>query len=170
MVCCDSISHAEQISRISPRPTWTRSLYGSINVHGRPWDSKLLPIDYEWCCSDQLNPPSKADMGRRILPVISAASDPEPTLADFRFCSAAISHIGCLGKIQNNSGLPKGFCGRTGRPSCYGLKNRSSRWEREHGSSPGLFESKERRALILLRRGTAHGRLRARRRRPQSGR
>jgi len=23
MVCCDSISHAEQISRISPRPTWT---------------------------------------------------------------------------------------------------------------------------------------------------
>src|SRR5262249_36019780 len=59
MVCCDSISHAEQISRISPRPTWTRSLYGSINVHGRPWDSKLLPIDYEWCCSDQLNPPSR---------------------------------------------------------------------------------------------------------------
>src|SRR5215471_938698 len=61
MVCCDSISHAEQISRISPRPSWTRSLYGSINVHGRPWDSKLLPIDYEWCCSDQLNPPPKAD-------------------------------------------------------------------------------------------------------------
>src|SRR5262249_23217146 len=30
---------------------------GSINVHGRPWDSKLLPIDYERCCSDQLNPP-----------------------------------------------------------------------------------------------------------------
>src|SRR5262245_3980777 len=60
MVCCDSISHAEQISRISPRPTWTRSLYGSINVHGRPWDSKLLPIDYEWCCSDQLNPPPKS--------------------------------------------------------------------------------------------------------------
>src|SRR5262244_1749288 len=62
MVCCDSISHAEQISRISPRPTWTRSLYGSINVHGRPWDSKLLPIDYEWCCSDQLNPPPRADI------------------------------------------------------------------------------------------------------------
>src|SRR5215831_1979276 len=60
MVCCDSISHAEQISRISPRPTWTRSLYGSINVHGRPWDSKLLPIDYEWCCSDQLNPPPES--------------------------------------------------------------------------------------------------------------
>src|SRR5262249_28632316 len=60
MVCCDSISHAEQISRISPRPSWTRSLYGSINVHGRPWDSKLLPIDYEWCCSDQLNPPPES--------------------------------------------------------------------------------------------------------------
>src|SRR5262249_32309871 len=63
-----SISHAEQISRIYPRPTWTRSLYGSINVHGRPWDSKLLPIDYEWCCSDQLNPPPlcglKSDISR----------------------------------------------------------------------------------------------------------
>src|SRR5262245_48833638 len=70
MVCCDSISHAEQISRISPRPTWTRSLYGSINVHGRPWDSKLLPIDYEWCCRDQLNPPSKAAR------TISAGSQP----------------------------------------------------------------------------------------------
>jgi hypothetical protein len=74
--------------------------------------------------------------------------------------------IGCLSKIQNNSGLSQGLCGRTARLSCYGLnsQNRSSRWEREHGSSPGLFESKERRALILLRRGTAHGRLRARRR------
>src|SRR5262245_18082274 len=60
MVCCDRISHAEQISRISPRPTWTRSLYVSINVHGRPRDSKLLPIDYEWCSSDQLNPPPES--------------------------------------------------------------------------------------------------------------
>src|SRR5262249_10483426 len=68
---------------------------------------------------------------------------------------------GSLSKIQNNSGLSQGLCGRTARHSCYGLKNRSSRWEREHGSSPGLFESKERRALVLFRRGTAHGRLRA---------
>src|SRR5262249_5140440 len=67
MVCCDSISHAEQISRISPRPTWTRSLYGSINVHGRPWDSKLLPTDYEWCCSDQLNPPPQSGQSADML-------------------------------------------------------------------------------------------------------
>ena len=29
---------------------------------GRPWASKPLPIDYEQCCSDQLNPQHKADM------------------------------------------------------------------------------------------------------------
>ena len=28
---------------------------------GRPWASKPLPIDYEQCCSDQLNPQHKAD-------------------------------------------------------------------------------------------------------------
>jgi hypothetical protein len=80
--------------------------------------------------------------------------------------------IGYLGKIQNNSGLSQGLCGRTARHSCYGVnsQNRSSRREREHGSSLGLFEFKERRALVLLRRGSAHGRFRTRRRRPQSAR
>src|SRR5262249_10193193 len=34
---------------------------GSINARGRPWASKPLPIDYEQCCSDQLNPQGKAD-------------------------------------------------------------------------------------------------------------
>jgi hypothetical protein len=29
---------------------------GSINARGRPWALKLLPIDYEQCCSDRLNP------------------------------------------------------------------------------------------------------------------
>jgi IS30 family transposase len=28
----------------------------------RPWASKPLPIDYEQCCSDQLNPQPKADI------------------------------------------------------------------------------------------------------------
>ena len=28
---------------------------GSINDRGRPWASKPQPIDYEQCCSDQLN-------------------------------------------------------------------------------------------------------------------
>ena len=28
----------------------------------RPWGLKLLPIDYERCCSDRLNPPPKADI------------------------------------------------------------------------------------------------------------
>src|SRR5947207_3677268 len=31
-----------------------------INAHGRPWASKLLPIDYEQCCNDQLNPQSQS--------------------------------------------------------------------------------------------------------------
>src|SRR6516165_5196038 len=55
MVCCDSIS-----------------LYGSINVHGRPSDSKLLPIDYARCCSDQLNPPHKAAFccGANVWPLL----------------------------------------------------------------------------------------------------
>jgi hypothetical protein len=35
---------------------------GSINARGRPWDSKLPPIDYERCCSDRLKPPPKADI------------------------------------------------------------------------------------------------------------
>ena len=80
--------------------------------------------------------------------------------------------IGYLGKIQNNSGLSQGLCGRTARHSCYGVnsQNRSSRREREHGSWQGLFEFKERRALVLLRRGSAYGRFRTRRRRPQSSR
>ena len=34
----------------------------SINDRGRPWASKPLPIDYEQCCSDQLNPQPKADI------------------------------------------------------------------------------------------------------------
>src|SRR5262249_25965381 len=37
-------------------PEGNRSRCGSINARGRPWDSKPLPIDYEQCCSDQLNP------------------------------------------------------------------------------------------------------------------
>src|SRR6476660_4447647 len=62
MACCDSISREEQISRVSLKRTSTRSLCGSINARGKPWDSKLLPIDYKRCCSDQLNPPPKADI------------------------------------------------------------------------------------------------------------
>src|SRR5262245_39465438 len=88
MVCFYSISHAEQICRISPRPTLTRSLYRSINVHGRPWDSKLLPIDYERCCSDQLNPPSKADIDDRAALTASVADDPKPTKAPSKSRSA----------------------------------------------------------------------------------
>ena len=44
------------------RQYFPRSRCGSINARGRPWDSKPLPIDYEQCCSDQLNPQHKADM------------------------------------------------------------------------------------------------------------
>src|SRR5262249_12900344 len=39
----------------------------SRNARGRPWDSKPLPIDYEQCCSDQLNPQHKADIPRCLL-------------------------------------------------------------------------------------------------------
>src|SRR5215471_13062668 len=63
MACCDSISRGEQISRASLRRTSTGSRCGSINARGRPWASKPLPIDYEQCCSDQLNPQPKADKG-----------------------------------------------------------------------------------------------------------
>ena len=38
------------------------SLCGSINVHGRPWVSKPLPIDYGQCCSDRLNSLPIADI------------------------------------------------------------------------------------------------------------
>src|SRR6476661_2933314 len=64
MACCDSISREEQISRVSLKRTSTRSPCGSINARGKPWDSKLLPIDYKRCCSDQLNPPHLADILR----------------------------------------------------------------------------------------------------------
>src|SRR5262249_45749467 len=53
--CCDSISRGERISR---------SRCGSINARGRPWASKPLPIDYEQCCSDQLNPHLKTVVER----------------------------------------------------------------------------------------------------------
>src|SRR6478735_1912496 len=66
MACCDSISREEQISRVSLKRTSTRSLCGSINARGKPWDSKLLPIDYKRCCSDQLNPPPIADIRELI--------------------------------------------------------------------------------------------------------
>src|SRR5262249_29680454 len=87
-----------------------------------------------------------------------SAFDPKRTLAGPKSRSAAISHHR-ISKIQNNSGLSQGLCGRTARHSCYGVnsQNRPSRREREHGSSPGLFESKERRALVLLRRGYSAG-------------
>ena len=60
--CCDSISREEQISRASLRRTSTGSRCGSINARARPWASKPLPIDYEQCCSDRLNPQPKADV------------------------------------------------------------------------------------------------------------
>src|SRR5262249_26033960 len=33
-----------------------------INPRGKPWGSKPLPIDYEQCCSDQLNPQPVPDI------------------------------------------------------------------------------------------------------------
>ena len=60
--CCDSISRAEQTSRVSLRRTSTRSRCGSINARARPWASKPLPIDYEQCCSDRLNPQPKPNI------------------------------------------------------------------------------------------------------------
>src|SRR5262245_13518585 len=65
------------------------------------------------------------------------------------------------------------FVPRTLRPHSETLLLRPSRvitfepMGEKHGSSPGLFE---RRTLVLLRRGTAHGGLRARRGQPQSAR
>jgi hypothetical protein len=62
---------------------------------------------------------------------------------------------------------PKDFAAGQRDTPGYGIssQNGSSRREREHGSSSGLFESKKRRALVLLRRGGAHGGLHARCRR-----
>ena len=55
--CCDSTSREEPISRASPRPTSTQLRCGSINARERPWASKPLPIDCDWCCTDRLNAP-----------------------------------------------------------------------------------------------------------------
>src|SRR6516165_2450801 len=66
MVCCDSIS-----------------LYGSINVHGRPSDSKLLPIDYARCCSDQLNPPPITDIRAQTCSRRNSVSEAARRLALF---------------------------------------------------------------------------------------
>ena len=48
--------------RERPAEADDRGRCGSINARGRPWASKPLPIDYEQCCSDQLNPHPKADI------------------------------------------------------------------------------------------------------------
>ena len=37
---------------------------GLINARGRPWVLRPLPIDYERCCSDRLNPPLMSDTQR----------------------------------------------------------------------------------------------------------
>src|SRR6185503_11853969 len=58
MVCCDSTSREEPISRASPKLTSTRSPCGSINARERPWASKRQPINYERCCTDRLNRPA----------------------------------------------------------------------------------------------------------------
>src|SRR5262249_33440799 len=44
-----------QVCGDGPRPP------AALGARGRPWASKPLPIDYEQCCSDQLNPQPKAD-------------------------------------------------------------------------------------------------------------
>ena len=59
--CCDSTSREEPISRASPRPTSTQLRCGSINARERPWASKPLPIDCDWCCTDRLNAPPESD-------------------------------------------------------------------------------------------------------------
>ena len=64
-----------------------------INVHGRPWDSKLLPIDYERCCSDQLNPPRKADIPLATRVFRCAAFDPSLHFDDQFCCVAQRGHI-----------------------------------------------------------------------------
>src|SRR5215471_14678674 len=87
MACCDSISRGEQISRASLRRTSTGSRCGSINARGRPWASKPLPIDYEQCCSDQLNPQHKAD-----VPVVSLSYKSDRSEADIAE-SLASSHL-----------------------------------------------------------------------------
>ena len=58
--CCDSTSREEPISRASPRPTSTQLRCGSINARERPWASKPLPIDCDWCCTDRLNAPPES--------------------------------------------------------------------------------------------------------------
>src|SRR5262249_30443998 len=35
-------------------------LRGSINARERPWPSKPLPIDCNWCCTDRLNSPPES--------------------------------------------------------------------------------------------------------------
>src|SRR5262249_58154201 len=109
----------------------------------------------------------KADIGRRIGSVISAAFDPKRTLAGPKSRSAAIIRYRMpKQRFRTIQVCPKDFAARQRdtvlRPS------RVITFEpmgEKHGSSPGLFESKKRRALVLLRRGSAHGGLHARRRR-----
>ena len=64
--CCDSISRAEPISRRFSQalPEQDRAAAQSTPTQDL-WASKPLPIDYERCCSDRLNPPPKADIGQR---------------------------------------------------------------------------------------------------------
>src|SRR5262249_62160942 len=73
--CLDVIPRGEHQSPSSPRSTGTGSHRRQINPRGRLGASNPLPIDYEQCCSDQLNPQGKADMGRCTVPINSAASD-----------------------------------------------------------------------------------------------
>jgi hypothetical protein len=49
-------------ARVTSTPSACESLghFGKRKSCGRPWASKLLPIDYEQCWSDQLDPPPKA--------------------------------------------------------------------------------------------------------------
>jgi len=70
-----------------------------------------------------------------------------------------------LDRFRTIQVCPKDFTAarRDTAATAFNSEKRSSRRERKHGSSPGLFASKERRAPLLLRRGTADGWLRARR-------